>query len=382
MRDQVSRVARGWLLRRVGGIFQAPPALVREVSQWAVGRWAASLLPGIDSLIEKTEERARGEGPRAARARERLDELKKVRREAQEAAREGDDRKSFEVSLDGWRHADRYRDALEGMSATGRKTLDLLEHGKVDVVLKDLADRREGERGSYSPGSGRMVLNVLPGASSVSSIEDFERARDEIGRIVRHESQHVGQDMLEAVTGAQAGRPTRKVRKKGPDRDRPHHLRDEELHTRMADEAHRITKATKGMSGPVRDLFVKVWTGAVSPPADGEDEVAFADRHRVPRDDREGLDRMVGQPSEFFRDLKRDDPDRWREAASKVHGAVARDGGSWAAFLRERFGPEGERAGIRNPETGRSVQVRTRMRQDPNFERSLRREYRRWRGRG
>lgn len=151
--------------------------------------------------------------------------------------------------------------------------------------------------------------------SEPHTLEGFYEALDSLKQTVRHETQHVGQYLLRDLKGLEelGGLPPDEVRDPKWDEhgqaggyQRDHALRDVEFQTRLSDEIDIFTSVVEKVPRESRRAAMRMWMGDERED-DGNQIEEINETLELDRD-REISTR------EFFRKLKRRDPERWEEA--------------------------------------------------------------------
>lgn len=182
--------------------------------------------------------------------------------------------KKFPVDLRGWDYVP------EGTKFTGWPD-------GVDVVLDFVGHTKSV--GLWYPLRHQLIVDVVGGVTT--SVRDFRENLEDILSTVRHESQHLGQTLLDDIKGLKGltGRPSLKLRnvsepgKPGSGRA-PHALREEEFYTRISDEVDFFVARARKSVDP------KTW------------KATFDDWVRK---------------REFFKMLLEHEPQKWRKAVSE-----------------------------------------------------------------
>jgi len=194
-------------------------------------------------------------------------------------------KKVFHVDLTGWRYLDRLERGFEkinpgksfGPSAL-KKWLKEDEWDKITVVLNFQA--RAKSSGDWTWWKKELTVDAQRHGWSG---EDFEEGLGETLRTLRHELQHVGQDVLGGLLslGGKAGVPAQKLT--APSRERKQwELREEEFYPQIADAVDDFMTWLKRFDDP--DL-------------------------------REMFDNWI--EGEFFGELRKHEPAKWRKAVKE-----------------------------------------------------------------
>ncbi len=130
------------------------------------------------------------------------------------------------------------------------------------------------------------------------NVKDFQQNLLSIRRILQHELQHMAQTLLSELSGNQeSGNPSPSTQVLSPSRSkRPDHaLRGEEFYTRLEDDVSDFVIYVK-KEHPASDRrdVLRAWVGLGEPP---------------------NLKKI--RISEFFRKLKKHQPDKWRKAVTE-----------------------------------------------------------------
>lgn len=150
----------------------------------------------------------------------------------------------------------------------------------------------------------------------VRTVAGLKMQLAELDSTIRHELQHVGQDLIGYMTGTNegGGLPARKIRdpryspdgdrvQKGPKKDLPHALRDVEFYTRLADEVASF----------VRDL-------------------PSVERAKWPQ----AAEQWVTTKRHFFKELKKYQRLKWKKAVAEFYKEVEKQVGSLNRKLAAR----------------------------------------------
>lgn len=125
--------------------------------------------------------------------------------------------------------------------------------------------------------------------------KNFRQALLQIRGILQHELRHVAQTLLSELSGAQSsGNPSPSIQVLSPPRGkRPDHaLRGEEFYTRLEDDVQSFVYLAKKNAAPSEYReFLRNWVGLSST--------------------------VKHQSSDFFRKLKKHQPDKWRKAVTE-----------------------------------------------------------------
>lgn len=173
-----------------------------------------------------------------------------------------------DAMLSGWRYADRLPpDAIERLHAEDKSRISVALNFK---PRQDAAGFWNSERfiiDLYVPTYRyRGIQSLYP-----ATVEEFKGGIAELRRVIRHEVQHAGQDILKIALGLRelGGLPPRDTRnlQYDPSGNRPgyrqqaHPERDVEFHTRLQDEIDSFVSTSHRIPIKSRARAVKLWTG-------------------------------------------------------------------------------------------------------------------------
>jgi len=274
--NQAKRVAYRYMHRQAG-VFEAPPAMLKTIGQWVSQVFAGHTLVQVKALLlwhglqedpTPTEQVA-------------IVELKLLQRECEKYTKVGKTyrtraQKDFAVDLKRWRYVSDI-ERQQDIASVER------DWENIKVILNFKRYRRsvgEWRRGKKQIRIDARELNFL----KKGWVEQFHHALSETLRTLRHELQHVGQDIItEALElPSEAGTPAEELGLAKPTRGRkPHPLREAEFYTRLADEI--------------------------------EQYVYHVRRHG---NKREHFDDWI-KDREFFKALRRKEPAKWRKAVEE-----------------------------------------------------------------
>jgi len=150
----------------------------------------------------------------------------------------------------------------------------------------------------YTSPTGTTVSTLPP------DLKNFSIAMGRIEQTTRHECQHVGQGALQVIqeTPAAPGYPSPSTQNKNPE-EKEHALRDVEFHPRLADDLYQFEEATKNIENKgIKRLVAKVWVGAATPQEISRIQDSTGSGYQV---------------SNFFSMLKKNEPQKWKEAVKK-----------------------------------------------------------------
>lgn len=228
-------------------------------------------------------------------------------------------------TLAGWRYADRLPD-----SATVSDRLRDVGMPSFKVELHFQPRQTVGGMWNRTDRILEVDVPVYQGSVYPTSVAGFRAGMDRIRGTIRHEVQHVGQDVLKAVLGLQeyGGLPPRNIRDQryDPSGMRPgmpvrlrqeHALRDVEFHTRLQDEIDDFVAMSRRITPNIRSRAVKAWTGLG--PVVKQSEIGLFGGIRT---------------REFFSELKASQRAKWMRAVSEFVAGVEAAG--------VRIPPEGE----------------------------------------
>jgi len=215
------------------------------------------------------------------------------------------------------RYLDPVTEANFGVMLKGRN------FDKIKVILDFKGHSMRG--GQWIERDRELQIDVrVPDPRSVAA---FQEGVEEIIRVARHESQHIGQDLIKLLTpaGDKGGLPSPRVRdpKKTPmgfpkDMDPrsphrellrdPHALQDVEFYTRIEDEISKFVRKVRRYPLNSRRDALQVWVGAKKGPLTIEGMPGY-----VPTAD-------------FFGELKRNQRGKWEKAVAEFVKGVSKAG--------------------------------------------------------
>ena len=218
-------------------------------------------------------------------------------------------------TLSGWRYSDRLPDDIDAR---------LAEAGLSSVHIELNFNPRQTFSGQWNRTTSTLEVGIPRYGAGLLYPLTVDEFRDGIRRLVgtiRHESQHVGQDVLRVAVGLQevAGLPpadTRNLRydPSGVDpnsyhrQQQPHALRDIEFFTRIQDEVDDFVSMSVRIPPASRRRAMDVWTAFPVPPVDKSE---FG---------------LVIRPREFFSDLRSEQSAKWRRAVAEFVRGVEEAG--------------------------------------------------------
>lgn len=225
------------------------------------------------------------------------------------------------AALAGWRYADRIpADADARLSAAGM--------GSITVELNFKSRQTIGGQWDRTTATLEVDTPTYSGLPYPTDVAAFRDGIDRMRKTIRHECQHVGQDVLRILVGLPevAGVPPRDIRDpaynpsgtstRTPNAPRQRHeLRDIEFFTRIQDEVDEFVRVSRRIPPVARRRAMEVWTGV--------------DRGVVRRSEF-GIPVVV---RDFFRELRLEQSGKWRRAVAEFVAGV-------------------EAAGVRIPSTG------------------------------
>lgn len=254
------KVARRWVQ---GGIFEAPPRMLEEMSEWALFAYCSHVLAGLDELIEFYEMMEETSDLREAQAIKKDCLQYAPIHSAKEKRPNTDERRMFAIDLYGWKYRDWDQDFEYQV---------LLKHRMQEVlVLMVFRKQRFGDvGGSWNP--GKRTITVFVPVQKPKTQNELRKQLFEIRKKIRHELQHVGQEVLGWMRGMkeEAGLPPKRMRTKEipsellvGDPSDPykspfvHPLSDAEFETRLQDEVDEFMRENFHL--PSWDLAIHKW---------------------------------------------------------------------------------------------------------------------------
>jgi hypothetical protein len=210
------------------GMFQPPPRMLEEVQSWVQTQWANRVwghaLKSIAVLEEKiaSAEKWQDRNPELAEksirtAREGIEALEQIIGWAKPHATrpnqgKGANTKKFKLDLRGWKYISEVGRVLKLTPAQSAEMKDQLadmtpgilsKMGWDGITAKFYVGRHKGRGGMWDRSKRLLeVLGRVPTPRTRWSKADFEERLWKRGQIVRHELQHMSQDLLGLITGA------------------------------------------------------------------------------------------------------------------------------------------------------------------------------------
>jgi hypothetical protein len=300
------------LTRRQAGILAAPPRMVETVSAWIVGVVATEALRQVAERRDElavdgkwwrdtiTGPFAIGADDAASLRAGMLDELDRVEAEARRLGGRPpsgpapqDYTQKFPLDLSGWPHAAMVEQRIAERRARDPRSLWMFDqmYDPITVVVYRTLKERRGANIAATWRGGFLTVWGLP--PYLHRAREFGPYIDRLRRIIRHELQHLAQDLLREATGVDAAGGHRTRSSPHPDGLHPgdeHALRDVEFHTRLQD-------AIEGYGGGTDNASIR----------------SHVDAGPVVRG---------AEPDEFFTTLKRYDRRKWVRAVSEFVRAV------------------------------------------------------------
>ena len=311
------------LQTRTGGILKAPPRMVEAISEWLMG------VVGTEALRQVAEQREAIEiggewwlqtttGPfalsleEAGRLRdEKVEELNQVEEVAtQLGARPPsgpaprDYTRTFPLNLTGWPHAAMVEQRLSERRKRDPKSLWFFDqmYDPITVVLYRTLKESRGAQVAATWRQGFLTVWGLP--PYLHRVREFQPYLNELRSLIRHELQHLSQDLLREATGVDSAGGLRT--RSSPTTEKlnftdDHALRDVEFHTRLQD-------AIDGYRGDTHNAALRSYVAA-GPVVRGS------------------------EPNAFFLALKRNDRRKWERAVSEF----VREVGAGPARVAARY---------------------------------------------
>lgn len=241
-------------------------------------------------------------------------------------------------SLRGWKYWDRILEANNGNEG---QVAQILSANNWQAIRTALVFQGHKARGGVWMESKRLLEVDVPGWGMPRSVMEFKEGIHTIGRIARHEFQHVGQTLFKVLMkkGDLLGMPGQKLR--DPSRDElgfpktpggtlfnqrlraPHALQDVEFYTRLADEVVNFTAFARSIPIPSRREAVAHYTAAKSGMFRYENQENGRTVQRT----------IAAAP--FFEMLKRNQPDKWRKAVAEFVKEIGKKGVRMASKTHE-----------------------------------------------
>jgi len=303
---------------REAALIQPPPRLVEAVSNQVAalvcGHYWAKLNAQVKVLLEvmkEPEERERLPDHRAIMVN--LQQGIKLCQQYATKPRAYKGKGTLKVPLDltGWKY-------LEGKEGIPRRKMieKFYDPIKVQVNFK----QQVNALGKWFSTKGLLMVNV-PAEPAEAVIQDIisaqatvnlkkvlQKALHQIGLVLIHELRHSAQSFLDLLHGegpGKAGRPSPKLRNDPEkDWDRDWELRDVEFQPMVGDLVLELTKRLKKTPPKYRKDVAKAFMGE-KPPASLKD-----------------LPRYMSFPGNYLPRLKKEAPDKWREAVSEIYQGV------------------------------------------------------------
>jgi hypothetical protein len=251
----------------------------------------------------------------------------------------GKAKQKFDIDLTGWKY-------VSDAAAAGKKLADA-GWSKVNVELDFKGTQYKGGHWNGSAHELNVELGLgstsryIQTAEQARSVADFQYGMSEMMRTLRHECQHMGQDLLRDIKGLEedAGLPGQSIR--NPDFDwkgvskkqdeegkrtrKVHPLLDVEFYTRLGDEIDKFARFSRKIPLKLRRQAVRVWVG------DSPESKLLDDDGNT-----------VSAIQQFFYSLKKYEKDKWRKAVSEfykgVEGRVKLSSGRGPSQLPEKHG--------------------------------------------
>ncbi len=253
------RVASRYTAKRAG-LLKAPPAMVKEITEWAVKTIAEKLLADLMEELEWLEEGysealKAGDRKEAAYNREQILEYSDVGALLQRYARSPKPHpdkvtKKFKPNLSGWPYKVEKRD-LPDLPVT---VVLANKDWKYDYYSKAIYD------------FDNMLMAINASLIGIDDLDKLEAAFKAIPKTIRHELQHYAQDIMSIglPEGAKPGQPKPRVRDLGVGGFGPYSLNDKEYHPLLTDEVESFVEAARGLSRRDLNQAVKDWTAGRS----------------------------------------------------------------------------------------------------------------------
>lgn len=173
-----------------------------------------------------------------------------------------------------------------------QEALNAIRFGKITCILNFRPDKEAGATWSFIQKTLRIYVPEHDFGAGFTA-DDFDNAVETIKDRVRHEVQHVGQDLLSAIRGLKhrAGGPKRGLKQNlEPGSISEHALRDVEFQTVLEDNISKVKRILPTIHRDRRREYVRMWV----------DQDPF----------RRG--------SRAFRAWKEHAPEKWRRAVSEL----------------------------------------------------------------
>lgn len=213
--------------------------------------------------------------------------------------------------------AETYEEMAEDIT-TPEDILDREGWDKIKIQLHFGGHKRRS--GQWWPSKKRLQVDVY--RTDPSSVKYFNKELENIRQTLWHEMRHVAQTLLSDIKNlddrAGIGAPEQRTPDHDPDgygkgRRLDHPLRDIEFEPRLGDEKRYFINRVEGKIQPEDyKIAFKMWTSQQVDPAE-----------------REAFEGKYGQKiysREFFRKLKNNQPEKYREAVKELYKTVERAG--------------------------------------------------------
>lgn len=213
--------------------------------------------------------------------------------------------KEFPVDLRGWKYGEQH----PGNVFTS-----------INVKF-DFTGKSRSYRGQWLR-LGRVLSLVGNPHVNFTNVGNFNSYLDNLHQTLRHELQHVGQDILQGIIIQDTDNPKAPVPGTSPRRlrepatnydmmtdlptDKEHALLEEEFQTRLGDELARFKQLMRHVPRKDRGMALKVWVGAES--------------------NRKSPYPPQVETTEFFGKLKSKEPRKWKKAIQTFAGMLSREG--------------------------------------------------------
>ncbi len=281
-RASPTRVAR----RHVAGLLKAPPAMVKEITEWVQTNVARMVAHSSDSV--------------------RLNEPVRALAQKHGGAAPPERKARFSMGLRGWSY-------LSGFGNDAGKAERLLKLQGFGVIRVRIATDEGNTLATWNNRNLELVVNPFAGNYDLRSKRAYIQWMKRIGSSVNHELQHMTQRIIKVLAGTHeyGGLPSRRIRDheytpagfsvadpKLPKKQ--YYLRDVEFYTWLSGEVRRFNE----------------YASHAHFPKDRWDEArrSFVDAVNDPM---EWGGYMVVDASPFFRALRENDPAKWRKAVGE-----------------------------------------------------------------
>lgn len=220
------------------GIFEAPPAMVNKICIWAQQKLAGKVLHYIDYIIKNLGNKL------SDNAKQKLESTKNSAK--QYAPYPWIPHKAstkIQIDLTGWKYIKNEQDL--------QYITELLGTNKLNEILVEFDFHKSPSfSGWWEEGANKLVLFAdIPSISE--NVDLFNIKIKSVCRTVRHELQHLGQDLMKLLVLQERGpgepsfKHTKQKEKEFPmDMVEPgrisHTLRDEEFYTNLADQVEYV----------------------------------------------------------------------------------------------------------------------------------------------